>query len=363
MLDWKIGLEVELLAPRGLSRRTLAEAIAHQCGGSVERFFHIQAEPSLVPNKPVFHNLTLGFRVLDAAGRWRVSCVDDLTLQDDLDRQRPPLPGWYRIVGDEIRLLRLVQAQCEAEASADSVLEPIARLFHTRLQHQAGMARVADHEDAAIAIAAPLPGERERPCELVVAPLASDHRRIWGGYLALARDLGFTLPAEGATHLHFDAGPFRAAPVLRNLVRLLAHLQPCLRRMMATNPRCRRLGPWPSQLLERVNAADFPTLSWERARTALADLSLSKYCDINLLNLARGATDKHTVEIRILPALLDPEAIVAMAGLWEGLLRWALRAGAGESLPVAEPGAVLALAGVDDAAGTFWRRWLTDKVK
>ena len=359
-LDWKIGLEVELLAPRGLSRQTLAEAIAHRCGGRLRRFFHPQAEPSKVPGKPVFQNLTLGFEVLDATGHWLVRCVDDLTLQDDLDSRRPAWPGWYRIVSDDIRLLRLVQAQCDPGAVRETVLTPVARLFHTRVEtNSAGMARVADHEDAAIAIAAPLPGERERPCELIVAPVSADHRSRWGEHLALARDLGFALPAEGATHLHFDATPLCSAPVLAALVRLLDPLQPCLRRMMATNPRCRRLGAWPPALLERVSAADFAGLSWSAARAALRALPLTKYCDINLLNLIHATPEKHTLEIRILPALLDVESIEMMALLWQGLLRWILEAGPGAVPPDPQPAAVLALAGLPASQRGFWSARLT----
>ena len=69
-IDWRLGLEIELLAPPGKSRQDLALAIAAAYGGSVVRFFHPQSEPSLVPGTPVFHNLTLGFKVLNADGNW-----------------------------------------------------------------------------------------------------------------------------------------------------------------------------------------------------------------------------------------------------------------------------------------------------
>jgi hypothetical protein len=37
-LSWKMGFEIELLAPRGQSRESLARRIAADIGGSVERF-------------------------------------------------------------------------------------------------------------------------------------------------------------------------------------------------------------------------------------------------------------------------------------------------------------------------------------
>lgn len=321
----------------------------------MQRFFHPQAEPSLVANKPVFQNLTLGFRVLDRNGHWQLSCVDDLTLQDDLDPHRPPLPGWYRIVGDEIRLLRLVEAQCDPEVSHDRVLEPLARLFHSQVtQNSAGMARVTDTEGASLAIAAPLPGERERPCELVVAPLEQDHRRIWGAYLQLARDLGFSLPLEGATHLHFDATPLCNAAVLARLVRLLEILQPCLYPLMATNPRCRRLGPWPVALRERVVQDDFSVLSWSQARAVLGEIPLSKYCDVNLLNMVQGKANKHTIEVRLLPALLEADSLMALARFWAGLFRRVLQDLPALPSSTPEPQWVLALVGMPEEDQPFW---------
>jgi hypothetical protein len=144
-LNWKVGFEVELLAPRGLSRRDLADAIARDLGGRAPRCFHPQTEPSAVPGKPVFHNLTLGFDVHDGSERLVARCVDDLTLQADLDRGARPLPGWHRIVSDDPRLLSLVMAQCDAQAARETVLAPIARLFGTALTHEdADVIRLAD---------------------------------------------------------------------------------------------------------------------------------------------------------------------------------------------------------------------------
>jgi hypothetical protein len=49
ILHERIGFEIELLAPRGSGRRTLADRIRREQGGRVERFFHTDSEPSLVP--------------------------------------------------------------------------------------------------------------------------------------------------------------------------------------------------------------------------------------------------------------------------------------------------------------------------
>ncbi len=105
---WKAGFEIELLAPRSQSRANLALRVAWLQGGSVRRFFHPQQEPSKVPGKPKFHNITHGFEALDSLGRPLAWFVDDVTLQAGLDHSAVPLAGWYRIVTDDGRLLRLL---------------------------------------------------------------------------------------------------------------------------------------------------------------------------------------------------------------------------------------------------------------
>ncbi|MBD2114253.1 MULTISPECIES: amidoligase family protein [Cyanophyceae] len=82
----RVGLEIELMAPRGSSRQALAEAIAAAYGGSVSRIFYPQSEHSQIVGTPVLENLTLGFEVRDAQHQAIAWCVDDLTLQADCDR-------------------------------------------------------------------------------------------------------------------------------------------------------------------------------------------------------------------------------------------------------------------------------------
>ena len=174
-IAWRIGVEVELLAPAGLNRGHLAQALAQRFGGSYRRIFHPQVEPAQVPGTPVFQNLTLGYQVLDAQGQWLVSCLDDLSLQHDLCKEAPPVPDWYRIVSDDRRLLHLVMNQCDPALPVDQVLAPLAHLFDRELiGGPGGMFKVNDCEGATVALVAPLPGERERPCELVTAPLDFD---------------------------------------------------------------------------------------------------------------------------------------------------------------------------------------------
>ena len=322
----RIGLEVELLAPPGKSRRDLAEAIAEQCDGTVKRIFHPQSEPSKVPGQPFFHNLTLGFEVYDADGRWVASCVDDLTLQVDLDKRTPPVSGWYRVLSDDSRLLNLIARQSDPAQPLETVLEPIAELFGTRAQAgPGGMLRVVDEEGKAVSIVAPLPGERERPCELITAPLDSEHEKYLERYLGLARELGFTAPGEGATHIHFDGRSLQSAAVLSNLIQLFSHYGADLKKHVGFNPRCRRLGDWPAELLPMVTEPGFRELEWQQVCDRLESVKLTKYCDFNLVNLLLNRPEKTTFEVRVMPVWLQTEPIMSAVGLFGKVLELAER--------------------------------------
>ena len=327
-LTWKMGFEIELMAPPGRSRRDLAERVAKRHGGRVRRFFHPQSEPSAVQGLPTFENLTLGFEALDAEGRPLGRFVDDLTLQEGLDKARPPQPGWYRIVADDARLLRLVMHNCDAEAQLAHALVPLARLFGTEAApHVSGMVRISDDRGVSVAIGAPLPGERERPCELVTPPLSENQSAALDMLLGEARALGCSVPVEAATHIHFDSARLCSPAAIANLVNALQHHGAALKALVKTNPRCVRLGPWPEALMALVNGAHFAAMSWPQAREALMKVGLTKFCDFNLINIASANPSKHTFEVRILPVSLETQPAIEAAALFEAILEWSVQPG------------------------------------
>lgn len=324
-LEWKAGFEIELLAPREVSRLDLAARIAHCRGGTVRKFFHPQQEPGGADGKAIFENLTPGFEALDVGGQPIARFVDDVTLQADFDRMAGALPGWYRILTDDGRLLRLIARNCDPDAALDRVLLPIAALFGTAAEmHPSGMVKVSDERDVSVAIAAPLPGERERACEIVTPPIARDHGAALAFLLGEARDAGFTCPREGATHVHFDAAPLLSARTIVNLVAVLSRHGDALKRLVGTNPHCIRLGKWPDRLLALAATPGFAALDWPTARKELSTVGLTKHCDFNLLNLVTASRTKHTFELRILPASLDPPTIVDAAELFAAILSWCI---------------------------------------
>lgn len=295
----------------------MAQAIADAHGGVVRRVFQHDSEPALVPGTPVFENLTLGFEVRDARGDLIARLVDDLTLQADLDREADPTPGWFRVVSDDRRLLHLVRRHGRADAGPVEALAPVAALFGTRIERDAPVWRVVDPDGAPVAMAAPVPGERERAVELVTPPLprAEVARRL-ASLLAPARRVGLSVPAESATHLHVDRRPFEDAGFVRRLVHAWRDQGEAWQSQVGTNPRCRRLGAWPEALVAAVDAPDFESLPWPEARARLAALRLSKFVDLNLKGLVHDIPGKPTLEARFFPGCDDAEQVAAWSEAW-----------------------------------------------
>jgi hypothetical protein len=169
----------------------------------------------------------------------------------------------------------------------------------------------------------------------VTPPIAADHAAHLEALLEPARALGFTLPVEAATHIHFDGAALKNPRAFRNLVRLLATYAPALKHLVGTNPRCRRLGGWPNELHEIIEADEFVELTWDEAKARLAEVGLSKYCDVNIKNIVHDIPDKPTIEFRILPGLRDTAPILDGAALFEGILRLACDTQTIDRVPVA----------------------------
>ena len=313
----RIGFEIELMAPRGRSRRSLAYDLAGRHGGRIRPVWHQDSEPSLVPGLGRFLHLTQGFEVTRADGSPLCTLVDDITLLDGLDPRTPPPPGWYRVLSDDERLLALIAKQGDPAAPLETVLAPVAALWGTEPELVGDVVRLDDAGRNTIALAAPQGGERERPCEIVTPPLATGHQDALAELLEPARELGFTVPNEAAVHLHLDGAPFRDPRVLANVVLLFAYWREPLRELLQTNPACRRLAPLPEQL---VAAASRPEPGFDDLYKGAEEGELSKYFDVNLTQLLSAHPLRDTLEVRILPGALDAAEIVNRAALIELLL-------------------------------------------
>jgi hypothetical protein len=254
--------------------------------------------------------------VLRGDGRQLCTLVDDITLIAGLDRQAAAPPGWFRILSDDPRLLRLLALHSDPGGTIGAALDATAQLWGSTIQRFDDVYRLDDTGGATIALAAPQGGERERPCEIVTPPLAHDHGAALEELLGPARELGFTVPREAAVHLHLDGAPFRRPRALANVVRLFAHWREPLRTLLQTNPACRRLAPLPAALV--AAAAGEPTQDELRAAAAAGELT--KFFDVNLTQLLTDTPLRDTIEIRILPGAIDTDEIINRAALVELLL-------------------------------------------
>jgi hypothetical protein len=315
-LHRRTGFELELMAPPGHSRRSLARDLADRCGGRVHPVWHQDSEPSLVPGLGRFLHLTQAFEVRRPDGALLCSLVDDITLLAGLDPRTPAPPGWFRILSDDSRLLSLIAAHSDPGGTLPAALDATAQLWGRSIQRYGDVYRLDDPSGATIALAAPQGGERDRPCEIVTPPLSTDHHAALEELLAPARDLGFTIPREAAVHMHVDGAPFREPHALANVVRLFAYWRDPLRVLLQTNPSCSRLAPLPEPLVAAVNGIP----SYEDLCKAAADGGLSKWFDVNLTQLLTDTPLRDTIEIRILPGALTADDVLNRAALVELLL-------------------------------------------
>ena len=289
----RIGLELELLAPPGKTRFDLARALAKQARGALRLSFKYHGQGVLPDGRPDCH-LTPAARVL-VRGKWFASVVDDPTIVDDLSQTTE----FMRIARtDDVRLAAWIERSCPGH------FRPLQKTFAATEEEEGfvdpwGQPLVRWHHVTA---------ERARVCEVVLRPLGQKElaptlRRV----MKLATSLGFTVPAEAAVHAHFDAAPFRSTASLRRLVLAWSKDRALWVSRIKPNPRCRKLGPFPPDVV-RVAKEATDELPFETLAAGLLLAGLHRAVDLNLLGLVERFPKQPTIEVRCLPGSLDPEA-------------------------------------------------------
>lgn len=319
----RLGFEIELLAPPGLTRRDLAKLIAARSGGSVRAAMAPCTELGRSGTPTSRYSLRPAFDALDGAGRPQARLVDDVTILSDLDRDASGRDSWGRIVSPNWGVIQAISRHANASRRVVDWLSPLRQSHHARIEHfDTDKARAIDRSGTTLAVATLLPGERERVAEVVSPPLKDGHHRWLSFVLSCASELGFTVPSEAAVHVHLDGESLRDARLFQAFVAGFVGSRDELRRRVETNHACRALGPWPDDFLAVVMQDQFATMPWPQARDQLRATSVSKHCDLNVLGVL-GLAKQNTVEFRFFPGSNDPKTILDWAYLaTRSLARW-----------------------------------------
>ncbi len=317
----RVGMELELLAPPRRSRRRLADEIARKLDGRVAMNWHYDSDRSQHPEFGPFAYLTPAFDVVGADGRAKVRLADDATIVTDLDGRAPGAKGWRRLLaGDRDWLLKL-KPYLAPLAELDDDVDKAAAAFGLRVEPRGRRLCLLDGDGQLVAEVAGVSGERPRVAEAISPPLTGGVQDWFDLVAGTATELDFGLPIEGATHLHYDAEPFRSPAAFRRLVLAFSGDLSGVRRRFASNTNCRGIGPLDPALADVVSADDYDELSWEEVRQRCrATGTLTKYCDINLQHLMADVPRIDTVEFRMLPATLDRERFAHLHGEVEALI-------------------------------------------
>lgn len=311
----KVGLELELLAPPGKTRFDLARALAKLAGGALRLSFKYHGQGVLPDGRPDCH-LTPAARVL-VKGKWFASVVDDPTIVDDLAAGADSL----RIARtDDVRLALWIERNCHG------AFGPLKKVFDAKEEEDGfvdpwGQPLVRWHE---------VSEERLRVAEVVLRPLtrkelAPTLRKV----MKLAAAEGFTVPAEAAIHAHFDAEPFRSTPALRRLVLKWSEERARWLERLKPNPRCRKLGPFPPDVV-RVAKEATDDLPFSTLAAGMLLAGLHRAIDVNVLGVVERHPKQPTVEVRCLPGSLDANETLERLAIVETFLAPSPRGGRGE---------------------------------
>ncbi len=309
----RVGIELELLAPPGQTRFHIAGALARATGGRVLYGLKHVVERVTPDGRPVC-SLSLAARVLDADGAARFDLVDDVTLREHAaEPGEGPARGapLERVVMDDVRLSKWLERRSFVAARPDvrEALKPLLEVFGAT--HDEGRGTVLDPWGQVLAVVDNEPTAHARVCEIVTRPLpARGPERDEAVRAALAAAAGCAVPAAAALHVHVDAGPWRSTPALRALVLAWADRRDELLARLRPNPRCKKLGPFPADVV-RV-ARECPSdLPFSTLAAALKLAGANKELDVNLLGVIEPWPVQPTLEVRCLPMSTDPAAVLA----------------------------------------------------
>lgn len=310
-----MGLELELLTPKGHTRVSFARALARRVKGRVEFGFKYFSEGTLPGGRPLCR-LSLAARVVERDGRVLATLVDDNSIRDGL----PAKPAGRTLhATDDLRLALLAERRCWSD-SEDARLEQLEALFEGFVED----GTLHDAFGNPLVITMNEPRSWHRVCEVVTRPLDGNRERrsLVDAVLSTAKALGCTLPSTAALHAHYDAAPWRDVKRLSRLVVEHAAHRDAWWAALSPNPGCLKLAPFPADV---VRVAQQPgRVGFSTFAAALRLAGATKACDLNVLGVIEPHPRQPTLEVRCLPMSLEPDAVLASLERAERLLQRSL---------------------------------------
>lgn len=310
-----MGLELELLTPKGHTRVSFARALARRVKGRVQLGFKYFSEGTLPDGRPLCR-LSLAARVVERDGRMLATLVDDNTIRDGL-AAKPA--GRTLHATDDLRLALLAERVCWSDRE-DARLNQLEALFEGFVED----GTLHDAFGNPIVITLIEPRSWHRVCEVVTRPLDGngERRSVVDAVLATAKALGCTTPSTAALHAHYDAEPWRDVKRLSRLVVEHATHRDAWWAALSPNPACLKLAPFPADV---VRVAQQPgRVAFSTFAAALRLAGATKACDLNVLGVIEPHPRQPTLEVRCLPMSLEADAVLSSLGRAEQLLQRAL---------------------------------------
>ena len=318
----KAGYELELLCPPGLTRLSVAQAIASKFKLALVPCFHRESE--LWPgadNATPYYCLTKGFELFEK-NQWQFRVVNDMTVKDSIDLAVTESPEWFHVLTDDIRFIDLIRRHCNAGEPCASILSPIARLFNSEVKLSDGIYSVTGLDSKLVCGAHSKATDRNRICEIVTAPITENHHEKLSEILQIATSMGCVVPKEGAFHIHFDGEPHANSSGLLRVIRYFYVWSDVLKALIPPNPHCTRLGEYSAEIVDYSFNRDNALKDFARVKSDLKALSPTKYCDFNFTNILIGNLNKFTIEVRVIPMLLDSAALSAASDLYSSFMNF-----------------------------------------